>query len=344
MSGFLADLEALGFAAAALERDALALVPLALPDGPLLALLPAALAAPALLPEPDLEPLPALLAEAVVRVPDEELLDDALLAVLALAVLALAVLALLVLALLDADLVPPAERVLVALVPELPLVRDPGLALLPAVLAGVLAGVLAVLRDDVDREDVPPEADVPPAERTVRAPEVRVVRLAGVVAAVAVDIALAASVSDLTADSMALVAVLIDCKAVVMVRADVVALLAAVFSFVAAFVTLVAAADTCRGVEADVAVLRLVAVRLVLGRLLVELLAVRLLVVRPADDFVPVAVPDLAELGLAPLPLAVVDLVVARFAVAGGTDPSPRSRSDTGSLIPHAGSFTHRCR
>jgi len=315
LSGFFADLEAFGFDELAFELDVLALAPLDLPDGLLPAPLLAALAALALLPEPALLPelvllpLPALAVEA--------LLDEVLLAVLALLVLALPA----------AGLVPLAVRVLVALVPELPLVREPGLALLPAVLAGVRAGVLAVER-----------AVVPDADRTVRAPWVRVVLLAGVdlaadvVAAVAVDIALAASVSDLTADSIALVAVLIDCRAVVIVFADVVALLAAEFSLVAAFVTLVAAADTARGVEADVEVLRLVAVRLVLGRLVlvellaVRLLAVRLLAVRPADALVPVAAfvaPDLAELGFAAL--AVADLVVARFAVAGGTDPSPRS-------------------
>jgi hypothetical protein len=331
LSGFLAGFEAFGLAESALEPEALALVPLALPAALLLALLAAGLAALALLPELALPPELALVP--VLALPAEELFDGVLLAVLALLVLALLVLALLVLALLVlallvlalpvAGLAPLAVRVLVALVPELPLVRDPGLSLLPA----VLAGVRAVVRADVDR-----------------APWVRVLRLAGVVlaadvvAAVAVDIALAASVSDLTADSIALVAVLIDCRAVVIVLADVVALLAAEFSFVAAFVTLVAAEDTARGVGADLAVPRLVAVRpLLLVRPLV-LLLVRLLVARPvvarlADDLVPVAdLPvavflalDLAELGFAALALAVADLVVERFAVSVGTDPSPRS-------------------
>jgi hypothetical protein len=334
LSGFLAGFEAFGLAESAFEPEALALVPLALPAALLLALLAAGLAALALLPElarpPELALVPvlALPAEPVVRVPAEELFDGALLAVLALLVLALLVLALLVLALLVlalpvAGLAPLALRVLVALVPELPLARDPGLSLLPA----VLAGVRAVVRADVDR-----------------APWARVLRLAGVVlaadvvAAVAVDIALAASVSDLTADSIALVAVLIDCRAVVIVLADVVALVAAEFSFVAAFVTLVAAEDTARGVGADLAVPRLVAVRPPLLVRPLVLLLVRLLVARPvvarlADDLVPVVdLPvavflalDLAELGFAALALAVADLVVERFAVSVGTDPSPRS-------------------
>jgi hypothetical protein len=242
-------------------------------------------------------------------VPAEELLDGALLAVLALLALALPA----------ADLLPLAVRVPVVPRPELALARDPGLSLAPA----VLAGVLAVERADVDREEVPLAAVVPDADRPVRAPWARVLLLAGVVlaadvvAAVAVDIFLAASVSDLTADSIALVAVLIDFSAVAIVRAEVVALPAAEFSLVAAFVAFVAAADTARGVGADLAVPRLVALRLPLvllppeRLLLVRLLAVRLLVVRPADALVALA-------------LAVVDLVV-RFAVSVGTDLSPRS-------------------
>jgi hypothetical protein len=67
---------------------------------------------------------------------------------------------------------------------------------------------------------------------------------------IAADIASAASVSDLTAVPIALVAALVACNAVVIVFAQEVARVAAVFGFAAAAVTLVAAAETTRGVTA----------------------------------------------------------------------------------------------
>jgi hypothetical protein len=67
---------------------------------------------------------------------------------------------------------------------------------------------------------------------------------------ISADIALAASVSDLTAVPIALVAALVACNAVVIVFAQEVARVAAVFGFAAAAVTLVAAAETTRGVTA----------------------------------------------------------------------------------------------
>jgi hypothetical protein len=322
----------------------------------------AELALPFELALPALVLAPPLLAVAEDRVPDEELLaeparDVLALLVLALLVLGLAVLALDVLALAVLDLAVLARDVLallvLALAPEALLAVVPRLAELPVPDARV--PLVLVPEVPVERD---PDADRVPLERDVALVAgrlARVVRDAGallvddVVAAVAVDIALAASVSDFTADSIALVAVLIDCRAVVIVRADVVALLAAEFSLVAADVTFVAAAETVLGVGVDLVVPRLAAVRLLLdarlllGRLLVvrlpvvrlpadRLLAVRLLVARPVDDLVPVPellvavllVLGLAELDFAVLPLAVVD-PVARLAVAGGTDLSPRS-------------------
>jgi hypothetical protein len=73
------------------------------------------------------------------------------------------------------------------------------------------------------------------------------------VAGIAVDMALAASDSDFTAVSIALVALLMARSAVVSVLAESVAWAAAVFSLAAAAVTLVAAAETALGVAAGAA-------------------------------------------------------------------------------------------
>jgi hypothetical protein len=181
--------------------------------------------------------------------------------------------------------------------------------------------------------------------RTVRAavvPRDDVVALAGVVAA---DMAFAASVSDLTADSIALVAVLTAWSAVVIVLADEVALEAAVLSFAAAVVAFVAAAETARGVAAvlGTAVVRAVVVRLagaravvvraavvavpeacvVVARAFVGLAAARFAAVCPAA----LALAVLAFASLVPvLPgFAVVGRVFARFLVLVGTDLPPRS-------------------
>ena len=133
----------------------------------------------------------------------------------------------------------------------------------PVVLVpAVLVPVAFVARAAVP---VPGALVLPDEARVVR---VVVVPRAGAVAAVAVDMAFAASVSDLTADSIALVAVLIAWSAVVMVLADEVALVAAVLSLVAAVVTFVAAAETALGVavEPDVAVVRRAGARAVVVR------------------------------------------------------------------------------
>jgi hypothetical protein len=163
--------------------------------------------------------------------------------------------------------------------------------------------------------------------------EARVVRVvvvprAGVVAAVAVDMAFAASVSDLTADSIALVAVLIAWSAVVMVLADEVALVAAVLSFVAAVVTFVAAAETALGVAVapDVVVVRRAGARAVVVRAAVAVVREDCVVV--ARALVALAVLTFAALawavpGFTVLGFAVVGRVVARFPVSVGTELPP---------------------
>jgi len=151
-----------------------------------------------------------------------------------------------------------------------------------------------------------------PVARTVRA--VPAVRVDGVEATVAADIAFAASVSDFTATSIALVAVLIAWRAVVMVFADEVALVAAVLSFVAAAVTLVAAADTVLGVAAEAArdaVVRAVDARDAAARVPV------------AREAVALAAVGLAVLGLAVAGFAAVVRAVARLPVSVGTDLFP---------------------
>ena len=160
-----------------------------------------------------------------------------------------------------------------------------------------------------------------------------VVPRAGAVAAVAVDMAFAASVSDLTADSIALVAELIAWSAVVIVLADEVALVAAVLSFVAAVVTFVAAAETALGVAValDVAVVRAAVVRLAGVRVVAVRAAVAVVreaCVVVARALVALAEPAFAALawpvpGFAVLGFAVVGRVVARFPVSVGTDLPP---------------------
>jgi hypothetical protein len=157
--------------------------------------------------------------------------------------------------------------------------------------------------------------------------------------------AMAASVSDLTADSIALLALLIACNAVVIVLADDVAWVAAVFSLDAAVVTLAAAADTARGVAVAGAE-RVAVVRLEAGRAAVAR--------ADAGRLSAVADPAVARLdalaaGFAAAFLAgVAAFAVLAFAAPGlpvsvGTDLSPRSGSDTGTLIPRPADFTHRC-
>ena len=291
--------DAAGLAAELLEVLALADVDFAVPTLLVLALVARALVAPAAvlavaaLPEPDAvaeplaEPLPALAG------PFPALAGP----LAAFAPFAAA-------APVDPPLLAVADRVPVALaVPPdavlVPAVRVPAV-LVPAVLVAGLAA-LAVLD----------------GARTVR---VAVVPRAGVVAAVAVDMALAASVSDLTADSIALVAVLIAWSAVVMVLADEVALVAAVFSFVAAVVTFVAAAETALGVAVapDVALVRLAGVRALVVRVAVAVVPEALVVDARAFAALAPAVPGFAVLGF-----AVVGRAVARFPVSVGTDLPP---------------------
>jgi hypothetical protein len=152
----------------------------------------------------------------------------------------------------------------------------------------------------------------------VLAPEV----LVGVVLAGAAARALAASLSDVTAVSSALVADEIAVSALVSVLADVAAWVAAAFSLVEAEVTLVAAEATVRGVTVDALP--------VVERPVVE----RPVVARPVDEFavdlrfavlraavvVPVAAPVLAAAGLAALVVLVVrarELPRAEFATRG---------------------------
>jgi hypothetical protein len=146
------------------------------------------------------------------------------------------------------------------------------------------------------RDLVVPEADLDDAADLVP--------VAGAAAAgLAVDIALAAAVSDFVAAVIALVAVFIACKAVDIVLAEVVAFVAAAVILVAAFVTLVAADETVRaalaavGASLDavdrvvppaVALVRLdvLLADLVLGLLAVRRAAVRV-VVRAGTDLPP---------------------------------------------------------
>jgi hypothetical protein len=182
-------------------------------------------------------------------------------------------------------------------------------------------------------------ADVAARAAVVLAPPVVLERAELAGEGIAADIALAASVSDLTAVSIDLVAALIACSAVVIVLADVVAFVAAVFSFAAADVTLVAAVETDRAFVAVLAVRLAVAVRAVLllaapafadVRLAVPL-AAGLAAARVVFFFAVLAAGDLAEL----VRLALAVRGRAGFVAAGdvGTDLPP-SGSVTGSLIP----------
>lgn len=134
--------------------------------------------------------------------------------------------------------------------PGLPLA---GLAVfaVPALVADAPAAGVRVAKVVV-LVDVPPRAVLarPPVVVPVRAvrarpPVVLPVDLAGVAARV-----LAASLSEVTAVSSALVALVIAVSALLMAFAEAVACAVAVFSRDAAFVTLVAAAETVRGVTA----------------------------------------------------------------------------------------------
>jgi hypothetical protein len=264
-----------------------------------------------------------------------ELLD-----VLALAAVVFVPPALLVLALVVRALVAPAAVLAVAALPGPDAAAGPLAEPLPA-LAGpfpALAGPLPVFAPFAAADRVPVDLAAPedavvlvpavlvpvPAALAVldgaRTARVAVAARAGVVAVVAVDMALAASVSDLTADSIALVAVLIAWSAVVMVLADEVALVAAVFSFVAAVVTFVAAAETALGVAAalDVVLVRLAGVRALVVRVAVAVVPEALVVVaRAFAALVPTV------LGFAVLGFAVVGRAVARFPVSVGTDLPP---------------------
>lgn len=146
-------------------------------------------------------------------------------------------------------------------------------------------------------------------------------------AGIADDMALVASVSDFTAVSIALVAVLIARSALVIVLAESVAWVAAVFSFAAALVTFVAADDTARGDEAVAAVV---------ARRVVVFVAVVPVARVPVERFAVVR----AEVVLA----ALVRPELARWragleaAVSVGTD-LPQSRSVTGKLIPRSRMF-----
>jgi hypothetical protein len=130
----------------------------------------------------------------------------------------------------------------------------------------------------------------------------------------AVDIVLAAAVSDLAAADIDLVAVFIACMAVDIVLADVVAFVAAVVILVAAEVTLVAADDTVRAADAAVVVL--------LAAVVVLLAAVALVVVlvlgREAATLAVRALVDLPRALRAGLRRA-----AARVVVFTGTDLPP---------------------
>lgn len=134
-------------------------------------------------------------------------------------------------------------------------------------------------------------------------------------AAIAADMVLAASASDFTAVSIDRVAVLMARSALVMVLAESVALAAAVFSFSAAFVTLVAAAETARGVVA-------LAVLALARRVVVDLRV-------PVD-------------GAAPAPLALAARR-AGFAVAVSvaTDLPPHHDQLRGNSFHYLRCFTH---
>ena len=165
---------------------------------------------------------------------------------------------------------------------------------------------------------VPALAEVPGFEAVARA----VRGLAGaapLAAGIAADMALAASDSDFTAVSIALVALLMARSALVIVFAESVAWVAAVFSFAAAFVTLVAADETSRGVTVPAALAGVRVVRFA------------------AEPVVRLAVADVVRVAvvrLAVVVAALVPLALARWragfaaAVSVGTE-LPLSRSVT---------------
>ena len=118
----------------------------------------------------------------------------------------------------------------------------------PDAFGALLAAVLATPLADVPLTDVPLAARVP--VRAAGLAALRVAVLARTGAAPLADSPLAASFSEATAVSSALVALVIAASALLSALADVPALDAAVFSRVAAEVTLVAATETVRGVAA----------------------------------------------------------------------------------------------
>jgi hypothetical protein len=178
-------------------------------------------------------------------------------------------------------------------------------AVLPDAFGAVAAAALGA---SVTAARVTPFMDVPLAERAVvRAAAVlaapRVVVRARTGAAPLADSPLAASFSEATAVSSALVALVIAASALLSALAEVPALDAAVFSRVAAEVTLVAATETVRGV----AVLDLLAPVLVAAVLLVvDRAVVRVLLVTVAGLAAAVRVAGLLAASVVPGTVAVV--------------------------------------
>jgi hypothetical protein len=123
------------------------------------------------------------------------------------------------------------------------------------------------------------------------------------------DIFLAAPVSAFAATVMALVAVLIACRAVDRVLADDVALVAAELILVAAEVTCTAADETVLAADADVGALLLLAFTFVAVPTFFALLTLRLAALRVTD--------------LVRLELAVLRRAAVRVAVCTGTDLPP---------------------
>jgi hypothetical protein len=151
----------------------------------------------------------------------------------------------------------------------LPALTSPAIAFVPATDPAVVADLAAVAGFAVAAGlAVTPVLVVPPDLAAVAGLVAVADRAPAAPAGIAVDMALAASVSDLTAASIALVAALTDCRAVVIVLAEDVACAAAVFSFAAAFVTRVAAEDTVRGAAAGFRAVADVAALPVLARVL----------------------------------------------------------------------------
>ena len=176
---------------------------------------------------------------------------------------------------------------------------------------------------------VPALAEVPGFEAVARA--VRgLADAASLAVGIAADMTLAASDSDFTAVSIALVALVMARSALVIVFAESVAWVAAVFSFAAAFVTLVAADETSRGVTVPAALAGVRVVRFA------------------AEPVVRLAVADVVRVAVVRLAVvaAFVPLALARWragfaaAVSVGTE-LPLSRSVTEVSFHVAEWFTH---